>query len=149
MLGTFNFLTGELDVGTGLVLAPGRTTVPDLVAAGWKALDARNGWESFSVDEIVIWRHSFAVSTRFREGKFVAIDCVWKDGSIRKQDWSATDDDLVREKKTLAKLIMTEAQTTRVATSQGVDSFVFNWGTISVRADPRSMMVMLTIAYTG
>lgn len=54
MSGTFNFSTGELDVGTGLVLAPGPTTVPDLIAAGWKALDARNGWESFSVDEIVI-----------------------------------------------------------------------------------------------
>lgn len=144
----FNFSTGELDVGTGLVLAPGRTTVADVTGAGWKALDARNGRESFSVDEIMIWRHSFAVSARFHEEKFVAIDCLWNDGSIRKQDWSATDDDLVREKKTLAKLIMKEAQTTRVATSQGVDSFVFNWGTISVRADPRSMMLTLTIAYT-
>jgi hypothetical protein len=43
---------------------------------------------------------------------------------------------------------MKEPETTRVATSQGVDSFVFNWGTTSVRADTRSMMVTLTIAYT-
>lgn len=148
MSGTFNFSTGELDVGTGLVLAPGPTTVPDLIAAGWKALNDSHPLRASSVDEIVIWRHSFAVSARFHEGKFVAIDCLWNDGCIRKQDWSATNDDLVREKKTLAKLIMTEAQTTRVATSQGVDSFVFSWGTISVRADPQSMMVMLTIAYT-
>jgi len=148
MSGIFNFATGELDIGTGLVLAPGRTTAADVIEAGWKALDARNGWESFSVDEIIVWGHSFAVGARFYEGRFAAIDCLWNDGSIRKQDWSAIDDDLIREKKTLVKLIMKEAQTTRVATSQGVDSFVFNWGMISVRADLRSMIVTLTIAFT-
>jgi len=88
------------------------------------------------------------VTARFREGKFVSIDSVWNDGSIRKKDWSATDDDLLRERKTLAKLIMKEAQTTPVATSLDVDSFAFCWGTVSVRADPWSMIVMLTIAYT-
>jgi hypothetical protein len=149
MSSTFNFSTGTLDVGAGLVLAPGRTAPSDLIAAGWKALDARNNWETFSVREMVIWRHSFAISARFHKGTFARIDCLWNGGSIRKQDWSATDEDLVREKKTLAKLIMTEAQTTRVATSQGVDSFAFNWGTISICADPRSMMVMLSIVYTG
>lgn len=148
MSATFNFSNGVLDVGTGPVLAPDCATVSDLVGAGWKALDAQNGWESFSVDELMIWRHSFAVAARFQEGKFAVIDCVRNDGNIRKEDWSSTDDDLICETKTLVKLIMTEAQTTPVATSQGVDPFVFNWGTISVRADPRSMMVMLTITYS-
>ncbi|MFM0044837.1 hypothetical protein [Paraburkholderia sediminicola] len=148
MSSVFDFSTGELSVSTGIVLAPGRTTVSDLITAGWTTLDTRNGWETFSTDTMMIWRHSFAVSARFHEGKFVAIDCLWKDGSIRKQDWSATDEDLIREKKTLSKLILSEAQTTPVATSQGVDTFAFTWGTISVRADPRSMMVLLSIAYS-
>jgi|SRR4051812_40713717 hypothetical protein len=83
MSGIFNLSTGELDVGTGLVLAPDRTTVADVTGAGSKALDARNGWESFSTDEIIIWRHSFAVSAHFYEGRFAAIDCLRNDGSIR------------------------------------------------------------------
>ncbi|MFM0375640.1 hypothetical protein PQQ72_01280 [Paraburkholderia strydomiana] len=52
MSGTFNFASGELDAGSGLVLAPGRTTVPDLIAAGWKELDSGDDWESFSVCEM-------------------------------------------------------------------------------------------------
>ncbi|MBT2791702.1 hypothetical protein [Paraburkholderia strydomiana] len=148
MSSTFCFLTGVLDVCTGLVLTPGRTTISDLTGAGWKALDARNDWETFSVNDMLMWRHSFAVSARFHKGTFARIDCLWNDGSIRKQDWSATEDDLVREKKTLVKLIMTEAQTACVSTSRGVDSFAFNWGTISVCADLRSLIVMLSIAYT-
>ncbi|MBT2792759.1 hypothetical protein [Paraburkholderia strydomiana] len=148
MPGTFNFSSGELDTGTGLVLAPGLTAVAEVIKAGWRPLDAQNGWNSFAISELVMWRHSFAVSARFHPDRLALIDCLWKDGSIRKQDWSATEDDLLREKKTLVKLIMKEAQTTPAATSLGVDTFAFNWGTISVRADPRSMMVLLTIAYS-
>ncbi|TGP44924.1 hypothetical protein EN871_10130 [bacterium M00.F.Ca.ET.228.01.1.1] len=144
----FSFSTGELDAGKGLVLAPGRTTAQDVIEAGWRALDAHNGWESFANDKIVIWRHSFAVSARFHSGDLVQIDCIWKDGCILKQDWSATDDDLLREKKTLAKLIKEEAQTTPVATSLGADTFAFQWGTISVRADQRSMIVLVSIGYS-
>ncbi|MFM0637380.1 hypothetical protein PQQ63_11820 [Paraburkholderia metrosideri] len=99
MSSVFDFSTGELSVSTGIVLAPGRTTVSDLITAGWTTLDAHNGWETFRIDTMMISRHSFAVSARFHEGKFVAIDCLWKDGSIRKQDWSATDEDLIREKR--------------------------------------------------
>jgi hypothetical protein len=148
MSSVFDFPSGELDLGTGLVLRPGRTSVSDLVAAGRASLDSRNGWETFSVKEMMIWRHSFAVSARFREGRFIAIDCLWRDGSIHKQDWSATDDDLIREKETLSKLIMSQAQAAPVATAQGVDMFAFDWGAITVRADPRSMMVLLSIAFS-
>lgn len=128
MSSVFDFASGELDLGTGFVLTPGRTSVSDLVSAGWTPLDSRNGWDSFSVKEMMIWRHSFAVSARFHDGRFVAIDCLWRDGSIRKQDWSATDGDLIREKTTLSKLIMSQAQAAPVATSQGVDTFAFDWG---------------------
>lgn len=110
----FSFAAGELDAGKGLVFAPGRTRVQDVIEAGWRALDAQNGWESFATDKLVIWRHSFAVSARFRLGSLAQIDCIWKDGSIRKQDWSATDDDLLREKKTLAKLIKESANHSRL-----------------------------------
>ncbi|PRY03119.1 hypothetical protein [Paraburkholderia sp. BL25I1N1] len=92
MSGTFNLSNDALDIGTGPVLAPDCTTVLDLAGAGWKALDAQNGWESFSVDELIIWRRSFAVAARIQEGKLAAIDCIWNDGSIRKEDWSATDE---------------------------------------------------------
>ena len=144
----FSFAAGELDAGKGLVFAPGRTRVQDVIEAGWRALDAQNGWESFATDKLVIWRHSFAVSARFHLGSLAQIDCIWKDGSIRKQDWSATDNDLLREKKTLAKLIKEEARTIPVATSLGADTFAFEWGTISVRADQRSMLVLLSIGYS-
>lgn len=149
MSATFNFSSGELDTGTGLVLAPGVAAAADAAKANWKPLDARNGWTSFGSSELLIWRHSFAATARFHPDRLALIDCLWKDGSIRKQDWSATDDDLLREKKTLVKLLTKEAQTTPAATSLGVDTFPFSWGTISVRADPRSMMVMLSIAYGG
>lgn len=51
MSSVFDFPSGELDLGTGLVLRPGRTSVSDLVAAGRASLDSRNGWETFSVKE--------------------------------------------------------------------------------------------------
>lgn len=76
------------------------------------------------------------------------LDLLWRDGSRLKEDWSATDEDLLKEKKALAKLISTEADTTAVATSLGVDTFAFNWGTVSVRADQRSMLVMTSIHYS-
>jgi len=147
MQATFNFSSGELDTGNGLVLGPGMAGAAEVIKADWKPLDARNGWNSFAVSELMIWRHSFAVTARFHPDRLALIDCLWKDGNIRKQDWSATEEDLLQEKKTLVRLIMKEAQTTPAATSLGVDTFAFNWGTLSVRADPRSMMVMLSIAY--
>jgi len=148
MPATFNFSSGELDTGTGLVLAPGLSTAADVIKADWRPLDGHYGWTSFATSELVFWRHSFAVSARFDQDRLGLIDCLWNDGSIRKQDWSATEDDLLREKKTLVKLIMQESQATPAATSLGVDTFLFNWGTVSVRADPRSVMVLLTIAYS-
>jgi hypothetical protein len=148
MSGAFDFWTGELTVDTGAKLAPRRTTRADLIAAGWTTLDSQSDWETLSVNKIMIWGHSFAVSARFHEGRFVAIDCLWNDGSILKQDWSATEDDLIREEKTLSTLIASKGQTAPAVTSLGVDAFGFSWGTISVRADPRSMMVLLSIAYT-
>jgi hypothetical protein len=68
--------------------------------------------------------------------------------SCEKIDWSATEDDLVKEKKTLSKMIAAESQSPCVSSSIGADTFDFNWGTLTVHVDLCSMSVTTSVAYT-
>jgi len=91
MPATFNFSSGELDTGTGLVLSPGLTATADVTEAGWRPLDAQNDWNSFAISKLVIWRHSFAVSARFHPGRLVLIDC-------HLERWKHSQTGLVRDR---------------------------------------------------
>ena len=145
--GAFSFSTGELRVENALTLAPGHTRQADLTAAGWDQCDSQSEWEASGVRWVSIWGRWFSITAHFHNKELTVVDLIWRDGSLLKEDWSATDEDLLKEKKTLAKLISTKAETLAVATSLGVDTFEFDWGVVSVRADPRSQMVTTSIHY--
>src|SRR5258708_16735646 len=145
--GAFSFSTGELRVEDALTLAPRRTHQADLTAAGWDQHDSQSEWEASGVSWVSIWRHWFSVAARFHNEELAMIDLTWRDGSILKEDWSATNGDLLKEKTTLAKLISTEAETTAMAASLRGDTFQLDCGLVSLRAHPRSQMVTTSIHY--
>ncbi|MFM0375636.1 hypothetical protein PQQ72_01260 [Paraburkholderia strydomiana] len=148
-MATFDFSTGVLSIDKSTSLFRGRPSPEELPLTAAKELAKYGEWENYGIENVKVWGKTFGVTARYCEKKLAMIDFVWVDGVAKKVDWSATEDDLVKEKKKLSKLIAFEAQSPCVSSAIGADTFVFNWGTVTVRADLRSMVVMTSVAYTG
>jgi hypothetical protein len=76
---------------------------------------------------VTVWGKTFDVAAGYCNKKLAMIDFVWVDGVAKKTDWSATEGDLVKERKTLSKMIVSEAQQPCVSSTIGADTLVFNW----------------------
>lgn len=147
-MATFDFFTGTLTIDASTILFHGRPSPDELPLTGATELAKYGEWENYGIKSVKVWGKTFGVTARYCNKKLAMVDFVWVDGVAKKIDWSATEDDLVKEKKTLSKMIASEAQAPRLSSTIGADTFVFNWGTLTVRADLRSMIVMLSVAYT-
>jgi len=148
-MATLDFSTGTLTINASTSLLHRRSSPDDLPLTGATELAKYGEWESYGIKNVKVWGRTFGVTARYRSQKLAMVDFVWLDGVARKTDWSATEDDLVKEKKTLSKMIASEAQQPCVSSTIGADTFVFKWGTLTVRADLRSMVVMTSIAYAA
>ncbi|MFM0265333.1 hypothetical protein [Paraburkholderia sediminicola] len=144
-----DFSTGMLTIDASTSLFHHKPSPDDLPLTGATELAKYDEWESYGIKNVKVWGRTFGVTARYRNQKLAIVDFVWQDGVARKTDWSATEGDLVKEKKMLSKMIASEARQPCVSSTIGADTFVFNWGTITVRADLRSMVVTTSVAYTG
>lgn len=147
-MATFDFSTGTLTIDASTSLFPGRPAPDRSPLEGATELAKYGEWENYGIKNVKVWGKTFGVTARYCDKKLAMVDFVWTDGVAKKIDWSATEDDLVKEKKTLSKMIAAEAQSPCVSSSIGVDTFIFNWGTLTVHADLRSMIVTTSVAYT-
>lgn len=147
-MATFDFATGTLTIDASTSLFRGRPSPDESPLSGATELAKYGEWENYGIKNVKVWGKTFGVAARFCNRKLAMIDFVWVDGVAKKIDWSATEDDLVKEKKTLSKMIASEAQSPCVSSTIGADTFVFNWGTLTVHADLRSMIVTTSVAYT-
>ncbi|MGF6768118.1 hypothetical protein P3T18_000588 [Paraburkholderia sp. GAS199] len=147
-MAAFDFLTGTLSIDESRSLSRGRPSPDESPLAGARELAKYGDWENYGIENVKLWGKTFAVTARFCNRKLAMVDLVWVDGVAKKVDWSATEDDLVKEKKKLSKLIATEAQSPCVSSTIGADTFVFNWGTLTVHADLRSTIVTTSVAYS-
>jgi hypothetical protein len=147
-MATFDFATGTLTIDASTSLFHGRPSPDESPLSGGTELAKYGEWENYGIKNVKVWGKTFGVAARFCNRKLAMVDFVWVDGVAKKIDWSATEDDLVKEKKTLSKLIASEAQSPCVSSTIGADTFVFNWGTLTVHADLRSMIVTTSVAYT-
>ncbi|MFB9122276.1 hypothetical protein E2553_12610 [Paraburkholderia dipogonis] len=148
-MATLDFSTGTLTIDASTSLFHRKPSPDHLPLTGPTELAKYDEWESYGIENVKVWGRTFGVTARYRNQKLAMVDLVWLDGVARKTDWSATEDDLVKEKKTLSKMIASEAQQPCVSSAIGADAFVFKWGTLTVRADLRSMVVTTSIAYAG
>ncbi|NYH17868.1 hypothetical protein [Paraburkholderia bryophila] len=148
-MATFDFSTGTLAIDASTSLFQGRPSPDESPLAGAKELAKYGEWENYGIKNVKVWGKTFSVTARYCDKKLAMVDLVWADGVAKKVDWSATEDDLVKEKKSLSKMIAAEAQSPYVSSTIGADTFVFNWGTLTVHADLRSMIVTTSAAYTG
>ncbi|MDR6482889.1 hypothetical protein [Paraburkholderia terricola] len=144
----FDFSAGTLTIDASTSLFHGSPSPEDRPLPGATELAKYGEWENYGIKNVKVWGKTFGVTARYCNKKLVMIDFVWVDGVARKTDWSVTEDDLVKEKKTLSKMIASEAQQACLASTLGADTFVFTWGTLTVRADLRSMVVTTSVAYT-
>lgn len=144
----FDFSKGTLTIDAIKSLFRGRPSPDDLPLTGATELAKYGEWENYGIKNVKVWGKTFGVTARYRNKKLAMVDFVWVDGVARKTDWSATEDDLVKEKKMLSKMIASEAQQPCVSSTIGADTFVFNWGMLTVQADLRSMVVTASVAYT-
>ncbi|MFM0236169.1 hypothetical protein [Paraburkholderia sediminicola] len=147
-MATFDFSTGTLTIDASTSLFQGRQSPDDLPLTGATELAKYGEWENYGIKNVKVWGKTFGVTARYCNKKLAMVDFVWVDGVARKTDWSAAEDDLVKEKKTLSKMIASEAQQPCVSSTIGADTFVFSWGTLTVRADLRSTVVTTSVAYT-
>ncbi|MFM0122103.1 MULTISPECIES: hypothetical protein [unclassified Paraburkholderia] len=148
-MATFDFSTGTLAIDASTNLFRGRPSPDESPLTGATELAKYGEWENYGIKSVKVWGKTFGVTARFCDKKLAMLDFVWTDGVAKKLDWSATEEDLVKEKKTLSKIIATEAQSPCVSSTTGADTFVFSWGTLTVHADLRSMGVTTSVAYTG
>ncbi|MFM0366223.1 hypothetical protein [Paraburkholderia sediminicola] len=148
-MATLDFSTGALTIDASTGLFHRKPSPDDLPLTGATELAKYGEWESYGIKNVKVWGRNFGVTARYCNQKLAMVDLVWLDGVARKTDWSVTEDDLVKEQKALSKMIASEAQQPCVSSTIGADTFVFNWGTLTVRADLRSMVVTTSVAYTG
>ncbi|MET3232481.1 UNVERIFIED_ORG: hypothetical protein ABIC54_004686 [Burkholderia sp. 1263] len=146
-MATFDFSTGTLSIDESTSLFRGRPSPEELPLTVAKELAKYGDWENYGIANVEIWGKTFGVTARYYKQRLAMVDLVWLDGVAKKIDWSATEEDLVKEKKKLSKLIAFEAQSPCVSSTIGADTFVFNWGTLTVHADLRSMIVTTSVAY--
>jgi len=144
----FDFSTGTLTIDASTSLFHGRPSPDESPLNGATELAKYGEWENYGIKNVKVWGKTFGVTARYCNKKLAMIDFVWVAGVAKKTDWSATEDDLVKERKTLSKMIALEAQQPCVSSTIGADTFVFNWGTLTVRADLRSMIVVTNVAYS-
>lgn len=144
----FDFSTGTLTIDASTNVFHGGLSPDDRPLIGAMELAKYGEWENYGVKNVTVWGKTFDVAVRYCNKKLAMIHFVWVDGVAKKTDWSATEDDLVKERKTLSKMIVSEAQQPCVSSTIGADTFVFNWVTHTVRADLRSMVVTTSVAYT-
>ena len=147
-MATFDFSTGTLTIDGSTSLFHGRPSPDELPLAGARELAKYGEWENYGIKNVKVWGRFFGVTARYYNKKLAIVYFVWVDGVASKADWSATEDDLVKEKKMTSKMAASEAKSPCVSSTTGVDTFIFSWGTLSVHADPRSGMVTLCAAYT-
>ncbi|CAB3736219.1 hypothetical protein LMG24238_06208 [Paraburkholderia sediminicola] len=147
-MATFDFATGTLAIDASTSLFCGKPSPDESPLTGATELARYGEWENYGVKNVKVWGKIFGVTARYYAKKLAMIDFVWADGVAKKIDWSTTEDDLVKEKKALSKIIASEAQSPCVSSTIGADTFVFNWGMLTVRVDLRSMIVMTSVAYT-
>ncbi|WP_027214489.1 hypothetical protein [Burkholderia sp. WSM2232] len=147
-MATFDFSTGTLFIDELTSLFSGRPSPEESPLAGAAELAKCGEWENYGINGVKLWGKTFGVAARYRNKKLAMIDFVWLDGVAKKNDWSATEDDLVKEKKALSKMIATQSESPCVSSTIGADTFVFSWGTLTVHADLRSMVVITSVAYT-
>lgn len=62
------------------------------------------------------------------------VDFICVDGVAREANYSTTEDDVVKEKKMLSNLSRAEARQPCVSSTINADTFVGNWGTLTVRS---------------
>lgn len=115
---------------------------------GTVQLSTNGNWENYGIKNVNVWGKNFGLTARYRDAALWMLDFVWTDGVAGKDDWAATENDLLKEKKTLSKMLATFAQAPCASSTIGADVFDFSWGTLTVRADLRSMGVMISLVYT-
>ncbi|MDR6478931.1 hypothetical protein ABIE53_000349 [Burkholderia sp. OAS925] len=130
----FDFSTGTLTIDAFTSLFHGRPSPDDLPLTGATELAKYGGmgklWhqgrEGPGED---VWRDGWLL-----QEELAMVDFICVDGVAREANYSTTEDDVVKEKKMLSNLSRAEARQPCVSSTINADTFVGNWGTLTVRS---------------
>ena len=106
-----------------------------------------NGYETYSIKDIVFLNLKMRMNFRFKENSLFKIEIIWTDGKVNLMGYNVSNLDLSNEKEYLSTKISHVIKELAEVTTTYEDCFSFLWGYILVKADRKSLSCSIEIIY--